>query len=123
VCLGGKSPSDTSGQNTGAPITSSGVLKNLWVVSTCTYIDPNSASACGFPLEVTVQVWINSVATPLTCTVTLTTFNQAFKCADTTDIVPVNAGDTLSVSTYNPPIPGGAYWNNALKMNVSVEKQ
>jgi hypothetical protein len=51
------------------------------------------------------------------------TFNQTFKCGDTTDVVPVNAGDALSISTYNPPIPGGAHRNNALKMNMSVEKQ
>jgi hypothetical protein len=73
-------------------------------------------------LNVTVQVWINSVPTPLFCTVNFTAENQAFKCADTTDVVRVNAGDALTISMLSstpvqPPL------NSGLKINVAVEKQ
>jgi hypothetical protein len=114
-------PSDTTDYNTGAPITSSGVLKNMWVIATCAAL--SSPGGCGFPLEVTVQVWINSVATPLTCTVTLTAAGQPFKCTNTTDVVPVNAGDALSISTFAPLTMSDIYTDSTLNMNVSVEKQ
>jgi hypothetical protein len=117
-CFNGADPTDTSGGNTGAPITSSGLLKNLWVISYCT--PPSGGSTCTIPMDVTVQVWINSVATPLTCKVTMTAFNKAFKCADTTDVVPVSAGDALSISN-STTLATGQYYG--LRLNVSVEKQ
>jgi hypothetical protein len=46
--------------------------------------------------------------------------NQTFKCADTTDVVRVDAGDILSISTFSSisPVELGT-----VVMNVSVEKQ
>jgi len=118
-CFNGGNGADTSGFTTGAPITSSGVLKNLWLTAIC-FDDGYPSHNCTLPLELTAQVWINSVATPLTCTVTLKAMGQAVKCADTTDIVPVSAGDTLSISA-STPTPEAV--TEPLRMNVSVEKQ
>jgi len=51
---------------------------------------------------------------------TLEANDSPVKCADTTDVVPVNAGDALSISTSTSTQNAV---NIALRMNVAVEKQ
>jgi hypothetical protein len=84
------------------------VLQSLTLVA---YLLPPGLPAeapPSFPIE--VQVWVNSVATNLACTLTLASVNvnQKATCSDPLDTVVVNAGDTVLVemTTRRPSIPG-----------------
>jgi len=71
----------TGSNNTGLPMTSSGTLQNLRVLS--------------FLNNTTVTVNVNGVASPITCTVTGTT--APFTCSDSTHKVQVSSTDLVAV--------------------------
>src|ERR1700689_492485 len=91
---------------------SAGVLKNLTLVG--------YESLTSWPISVQIQVWVNSLATNLTCTVSFTTVAQKTSCSDLVDTVSVNAQDTVSVSmTGLAATPG--YTDAAVSMYASLE--
>jgi hypothetical protein len=113
-CFVPGNPADTTGLAEGVPMPSAGVLKNLTLVG--------YEGAISWPVSVQVQVWVNSIATNLTCTASFTTVSQKTACSDLVDTVSVNAQDTVSVAMTGlaaAPDPG-------VQMNsmiVSLEKQ
>jgi hypothetical protein len=93
---------------------SAGVLKNLTLIG--------YESQASWLVSVQIQVWVNSIATNLACTVNFTTVSQKTACADLVDTVNVNAQDTVSVAmTGSATTPG--YSGAAVSMIVSFEKQ
>lgn len=119
-CFNGLSASDTTGtQNTGLPLPSGGVLKNLGLVAYA--VQAVGPPPTTYDFVVTVQVWINSVVTNLACTTTVTVTNQAFTCSDPVDTVNVNAGDVVSVMMTTPAVPKNP--SISMAMNLALEKQ
>jgi hypothetical protein len=112
-CFSGGNPADTTGMAEGLPMPSAGVLKNLTLVG---YESQTSS-----PASVQVQVWVNSIATNLTCTVNFTTIALKTSCSDLVDTVSVHAEDTVSVAMTGVAPPG--YTGSTISMNVSLEKQ
>jgi len=114
-CLNGLDPANTSGANTGLPMPSAGVLKNLTLIVYDLYGAPPP-----MPFPVQFQVWVNSIQTSLSCSITVASNNQPITCADTVNTANVNAGDAVSVAMSTPnPNPTNGQW----AMNVSLEKQ
>jgi hypothetical protein len=76
----------------------------------------------GTPISLQAQVWVNAVATNLTCTVDATQAiapGLTFTCQDTVDAVSVNAGDMVT-ATMTATTTGGV---GVSSMIVSLEKQ
>lgn len=116
-CFNGNSPADTTGINAGVPMPSAGLLKNLTAVA---YYSDGTNPFC--PVSVQVQVWVNSVAASLACTIDFGAYNQKTSCSDPADTISVNAEDTVSVAmtgmNASCPYPG-----LLTSMVVSLEKQ
>jgi hypothetical protein len=113
-CFGGGNPADTTGLAEGVPMPSAGVLKNLTLVG--------YEALVSWPVSVQVQVWVNSIATNLTCTINFTTIAQKTSCADLVDMVSVNAQDTVSVAMTGLAAAGNP-GVDLDSMIVSLEKQ
>jgi hypothetical protein len=94
----------------GLSMPSAGVLQNLTVVS---YGDPTLS------YQITVQVWVNYVATNLACTVTVG--GSPVPCSDNTDTVPVNAGDHVHISMMSSDTL--SHPDNYLVLKASLEKR
>jgi hypothetical protein len=98
---------------------SAGALKNFVLVANCFN---NTLVGCNIQAnwQVSAQVLVNSNPTPLGCSVSITALNQPFACVDSSDTVPVNAGDTVSVSMSSSVSFGGG---SGFRLNVALEKQ
>ena len=97
-CFNGLTPAAV----VGLPMPSAGTLKNLTVAS-------NSAAS----YQVTVQVYVNGVASSIGCT-----FVAGAGCADNANTAAVNAGDRVAVQLSNTNLLPGA-----LAVHASLEKQ
>ena len=86
----------------GIPMPSAGILQNLHVVG-------GLAAKAGKGGVATI--WVNKKSTALTCTV-----DSSGTCVDTSDVVSVNAGDTVA-ATY---APGSGI---STSVSVALEKQ
>jgi hypothetical protein len=77
-------------------------------------------------MPIQIQVWVNSVATNLTCTFTMnwstSVLNKA-TCTDNTDTVAVNPGDLVLVAMSQSTFPNGTTFYPTLNMVASLEKQ
>jgi len=114
-CFNGASPTDANGDVVGALMPSPGTLRNLYMTTPLAYLGKE-----GTPASIQVQVWVNSVATNLTCTVGSADAiypGIPLSCQDTADAVSVNAGDMVSVTMTGTAV--GVY----TVMLVSFEKQ
>jgi len=116
---GCQSPSQPFG--TGLPLPSGGRLQNLTLIAYSTGTPPPA-------FQVQVQVWVNSMATALTCSITVASVSsealgppQPITCADNAHTVSANAGDAISIVMSTPlPLPATTAY---ITMNVSLEKQ
>jgi hypothetical protein len=115
-CFDGVSPANTDAAYVpGVPMPSAGGLQNLTLMA---YLLPTASPAS---FQVGAQVWVNAVATSLTCTLTLVAVNQKATRSDPIDTVAVNAGDSVVVEMTTPsPVNPGI---QNLTMVVSIEKQ
>ena len=91
----------------GLPLPSLGHLQNLTVVST-------SNTSSSYPI--TIQVFVNRIATSLTCTITIAP--TSIPCSDNVNTVSVNAGDVIAVQMSTPTV-----LDSGLSIHVSLEKQ
>ena len=130
-CWGNNSATN-GGSNGGVPMPSAGTLKHLNVIATYTDSGSNPGTV-SWPVQTTV--FVNNVASTLTCSVTLVgaaggSANQAvkFTCSDTTDEVTVSAGDEITAQMSTPP-QSFSYCNSgdpscpSLMMSVSLERK
>jgi hypothetical protein len=108
-------PLGTRGLLTGTLMPSAGVLKNLTVVAYGNDLYPPSPS-----IQVTVQVLMNAVSTPVACTITVSSVNQPVPCSDPVDMATVNAGDMVAVTMTTPTASAAT---SAMTIIVSLEKQ
>jgi hypothetical protein len=113
VCFSGLPVNPLGGS--GTPMPSAGMLKNLTLI-----LYDEDGSPPSNPISVQVQVWVNSIQTSLSCSVSVTSNQQKITCSDNVDTVSVNAGDAVSVSMSTPNLTDG---DNEWIMNVSLEKQ
>lgn len=115
VCWSGSNPFDN-----GVPMSLAGTLKHLFV--TGKYVDGGSSPATW---NVQVQVFLNGVATSLTCTAVLsggTSTPKTISCSDTVDIVAVILGDVISVKMSTSGLTCNGNSCPELSLNVSFKE-
>ena len=113
-CWSGPRPTDT-----GVPMASAGTLKHLFVSGL--YNDGGSSPASW---DVKVQVYVNGVATSLTCTMSLsggTSSNSIASCSDVSHSVSVSLGDLISVKMSSDSLACTLASCPALGMYASVK--